>query len=173
MGVLGFGANAGAGADEGATNGNENGIEDEARHGSSGNMSGTTYGDQANGSDEGNGMRSATPMPEDEDSIVPTKRRKSGTFWRRKSSLSLANALDGDATRRTGAQESVDPDQRQAINMGGSGKENKSPYATNGDVAGEEVPIMMVRTPSPPPQLPEFIGAGSGLGVEDLLKQIH
>lgn len=135
-------------------------------------------------------QRPLTPAPEDELQDAP--RRKSGTFWRRKSSLSLGNAF-------LGINGKENQPQNTGLNggspgpMGGNAVEGQNSL-TNGrhgaeeDTAEEDTAMedldtekewpeleepLPPRSYSPPPQLPEFVGGGVGLGGADLFKDIH
>ena len=134
--------------------------------------------------------RSPTPAP---DSEIPTvRKRKSGTFWRRKSSLGMASALDTDGNTLS--------KQNVVTNGATNGAVHGGLNGTNGSLAGVEelqngmhgghetgtinggsgneeplpdLGMVPTRSWSPPPQLPAFIGGGGGLGGEDLFKDIH
>ena len=122
---------------------------------------------------EGANARPGTPVLEDDSSVLP-KTRKSGTFWRRKSSLSLATALDGEKTEwGTGSR-------KPSVEVNGQGTAsdvNGHGIIRTGSEEGEsfgntmEVPIVLRKSPTPPPQLPPFIGGGGGFG--DLFKNIN
>lgn len=133
----------------------------------------------------GEEQRPLTPAPEEE--LQGVQKRKSGTFWRRKSSLSLANAFAG-----TNGKENQP--QNTGLNGGSAGAtgghtiEGRNSMV-NGKHAGEEDVTMEdsdterpaseleeplpPRSYSPPPQLPEFVGGGGGIGGADLFKDIH
>lgn len=129
--------------------------------------------------------RPLTPAPEDEIQSMP--KRKSGTFWRRKSSLNLSNAFAA-----------MNGKENQPQNAGSNGGSNgatgdntngEQNGLTNGKHEGEEDVTMEdldteqslpeseeplpPRSYSPPPQLPMFVGGGGGLGGEDMFKDIH
>ena len=122
--------------------------------------------------------KSPTPRPE---SAYPTvEKRKSGTFWRRRSSMGLAAAFGAN-----GANGSTGGGQNGATN--GNGTMNGGYNATNGhkeditvDEQENEKPLPLSpgsdlekqRSWSPPPQLPAFIGGGGSLGGEELFKDI-
>ena len=123
--------------------------------------------------DEGESARSPTPGPA---SDLPTiTKRQSGTFWRRRSSMGLATAFGANAgtgVAQNGSANGVSVVQNeinghsQDVKLNGiDGQENEKPLP--------ELNLVPSRTYSPPPQLPEFIGAGTGLGGEDLFKDIH
>lgn len=129
--------------------------------------------------DEGEG-RAPTPAP---GSDFPTmKKRKSGTFWRRKSSWGMGTALGEDGTG-AGPNQSIigatSPNTNgghSVINRGrgedvtiNSQEDERSPS----DAELETPRVESIRSASPPPQIPDFIGAGGGLGGEDLFKDIH
>lgn len=133
------------------------------------------YGGTLNGNGNGNGTvlqvepegRSSTPALPGEEPLTPNK-RKSATFWRRKSTQSLADALENQIPGR-GKRPSAGDDVSRAhrdhdVAMGDMDTEKMLPQA-------HEAPI--TRSDSPPPQLPEFVGAGGGLGGEDLFRDIH
>ena len=123
-------------------------------------------------------MRSTTPMPGDE--IQGVKKRKSGTFWKRKSNLSLFNAYhSAEQNGTTGTTKGAN---------GSSGSTKVNGY-TNGETYQDTDVIMggtddhteytnslspsaTKRSVSPPPQLPAFVGGGGGLGlgVDDMFK---
>ncbi len=130
-------------------------------------------------------QRPLTPAPEEE--IQGTQKRKSGTFWRRKSSLTLGatfaamngkenqpqnGGMNGGSTDATGGN----------INAGQNGMTNgkhKGEKDTTMEDADTERSLSEIEEPlpprsySPPPQLPMFVGGGGGLGGEDLFKDIH
>ena len=111
-----------------------------------------------------------------EDSPLPIKKRKSGTFWGRKSSLTLADAMNAekqDWGRKSSTEvrdvvngngtmrgEPTRIDRKLSDRLGRKTSESDSPQSPPPR-----------RSYSPPPQLPEFIGAGGGLGLgEDFFK---
>lgn len=129
--------------------------------------------------------RSMSPTPDDE--IQGAPKRKSGTFWKRKSILNMSNAFAG-----------IDGKENQPQNGGlnggsiganGGNKNEGQNGMANGkhkveeDVSMEDMdtegPLPDIEEPlprrswSPPPQLPVFVGGGGGLGGEDLFKDIH
>lgn len=116
------------------------------------------------GGEEG-GARSSTPMP-DEDAPRIGK-RKSGTFWRR-SSGTLAGVLENEkhgwSKKPSEAEAEVETDswRDEDTNRGGVNFDKPLPDF-----------VEPKKTASPPPQIPEFIGGGEGLGGEDLFKDIH
>jgi hypothetical protein len=123
--------------------------------------------------DEGDSARSPTPGP---GSDLPTiSKRQSGTFWRRRSSMGLATAFganggtgvaqNGSANGGSVARNGINGHSENVKLNGIGGQENEKPLP--------ELNLVPSRTYSPPPQLPEFIGAGTGLGGEDLFKDIH
>lgn len=133
--------------------------------------------------------RPLTPAPEEALQEVP--RRKSGTFWRRKSSLNLSSAFSA-----LNGKDETQP-QNAGLNGGASGGHTNGAQngLTNGKHGGEqeddgdddatmedlntEKSLPEIQEPlsprsySPPPQLPVFVGGGGGLGGEDLFKDIH
>ena len=133
--------------------------------------------------------RPMSPTPEE--NIQPIQKRKSMQIWKRKSSQALSNAF----AAMNGKENQPQP-QNAVVNGGtttavtGSGMNGGAPDGmTNGKHEGEddvtmedrdgehplreseEVPPR--RSWSPPPQLPEFVGGGGGLGGADLFKDIH
>ena len=120
--------------------------------------------------------RSATPMPGEGGSVLGVKKRKSGTFWRRKSNLNLLDQYDdtnGAGSNRTAKTNGHTNGQRNGdedMIMGGT--DDYAGYGNGGTngVAAATNP----RSVSPPPQLPAFIGGGGGLGLEseNLFKDI-
>ena len=130
--------------------------------------------------EEENSDRAPTPAPSGD--FPSMKKRKSGTFWRRKSSLNMATAFDGNeegglnrngsTNGATAGKRSIASD-RRIEEYGVTGHhENRAPLATNGNGTSPMTGITPTRTWSPPPQLPEFVGGGGGLGGEDLFKDI-
>lgn len=131
--------------------------------------------------------RPLTPAPEE--ALQDAPRRKSGTFWRRKSSLNLSGAfaamngkgsqpqnagLNGEASgaHTNGAQNGLTNGKHEAK------REDEDEDATMEDLHTEKsLPEIQEPLPprsySPPPQLPVFVGGGGGLGGEDLFKDIH
>ena len=111
-------------------------------------------------------------------SAYPTmEKRKSDTFWRRRSSMGLAAAFGANGS--TGGQNG---------NGATNGTMNGGHTGTNGhkeditvDEQENEKPLPLSPTSdlekqrswTPPPQLPAFIGGGGSLGGEDLFKDIN
>lgn len=130
----------------------------------------------------------------------PPRSRKSGTFWRRKSSLTLGQTMEaakqGWGGENKNTAEGVRPGTRavsgpaafgSTVNGNGNGSgtanrltgmqrintkqseqqraEDLSPVDT--ETMTPTTTISPVRTYSPPPQLPEFVGGGGGLGLDD------
>ena len=128
--------------------------------------------------------RPLTPAPEDD--LQGVQKRKSGTFWRRKSSLTLDNVFAGTNGKENQPQtagfnngsikatDRMDEGQNGMIN----GKHQGDEDVTVEDV-DEKNPLpefeesFSPRSYSPPPQLPAFVGGGGGLGGEDLFKHIN
>ena len=148
--------------------------------------------------ERGETARSPTPVSGSE---FPTmKKRKSGTFWRRRSSMGLASAF-GDSETGTGAGQNVTANetpngamngrQTGAMNGGDNVPTNKEKNGTNGygarkgggnvtmgeqddeKLSPESTQEPPRRSFSPAPQLPDFVGGGIGLGGEDLFKDIY
>jgi len=134
--------------------------------------------------------RSATPTPIEN---MPTMtKRKSGTFWRRKSSLGLGTALENETPGWSAAQKenSIDIDAAHANGNGNGAKrpvssENEQNYRDGDGVVipgiaqvntekslPESPPLspLVQRSDSPPPQLPEFVGGGGDLGCEEMFR---
>ncbi|KAL6718248.1 hypothetical protein ACLMJK_004336 [Lecanora helva] len=125
-----------------------------------------------------------SPTPNAENDFPTVKKRKSGTFWRRKSSLGMASAMD--PTRASGEAQREHTNgllnsRQSTVNAGHSSRDaqqnhlysNQGANGTNGHSGTEKpLPDMPTRSWSPPPQLPAFIGGGAGLG-EDLFKDIY
>ncbi len=113
--------------------------------------------------------RQETPVPGESSPIV--SKRKSGTFWRRKSSLSLANALDNE---KIGLEKKPveEDDVHGAEYTNGNGDADISMGAMQRKES-KELPPPPPRSISPPPQLPPLIGGGGGLGGADLFKDIQ
>ena len=128
-------------------------------------------------------VRSPTPGPGSDFPLV--QKRKSGTFWRRKSSLSLASGFNGNTeseVRQNGGIVGTTNGIHNAINGGPNGTEREQ-HGMNGDhrdIIMEEADtdkplpalnLSPIRSKSPPPQLPAFVGGGEGFG--DLFKDIN
>lgn len=121
--------------------------------------------------EEGEG-RSPTPGP---GSDFPTmKKRKSGTFWRRKSSATLASTIDANGDTGVGQNsnaigttngEQNGINGRHAEDAVMRGQENETPLS--------EIKMVPTRSWSPPPQIPDFVGGGAGLGADDMFKDIN
>ena len=153
----------------------------------------STYnGSPANGTngvlhEEVEDSRSATPVPGDE--IQGVKKRKSGTFWRRKSSSNLLgeNNAGLSSAPTTNGNGNAHHDANQYGNSSGNGNGNgdvvmggtQDYTGYNDDWKHGENGVAHMRTRtrsiSPPPQIPAFIGGGGGLGLEaeDMFKDIH
>ena len=134
--------------------------------------------------------RPMSPTPEE--NIQPIQKRKSMQIWKRKSSQALSNAFSS-----MNGKENQQPQPQSTVVNGGvtttivtssvmngaqngmtNGKHEGEDDVTTEDAEteqslqeSEEAPPR--RSWSPPPQLPEFIGGGGGLGGEDLFKDIH
>ena len=123
--------------------------------------------------------RPATPALEDTPS--PLTKRKSSTFWRRKSSLTLADTFNAEK-QGWGSKLS-----EGAVNGNGNGNGNGHGYGQPAQVErkvsdrlGRKVSEPQSpqsppprRSYSPPPQLPEFVGGGEGLGLgEDMFRDV-
>lgn len=129
--------------------------------------------------------RPLSPAPEEE--IRGVQKRKSGTFWRRKSSLNLNNAfaaMNGkegqpqDVAVVGGSIGATDGDTDGGRKSMPNGRHKVEEDATVEDLDTEK-PLPELEEPlsprsySPPPQLPAFVGGGGGLGAEDMFKDIH
>ncbi|MCJ1278028.1 hypothetical protein MMC21_005842 [Puttea exsequens] len=123
-------------------------------------------------------------------------RRKSGTFWRR-SSMGLATAFNaggakegaGETTNGTnkftngseaanGSPTAGKPNgvngSHDGVNVPMTGTDKQLPDIPLSPVTNlEEIDFTPTRSYSPPPQLPELVGGGGGLGGEDLFKDIQ
>ena len=119
--------------------------------------------------------RPATPALED--TPPPLKKRKSSTFWRRKSSLTLADTLNAEK-QGWGSKPS-----ESAVNGNGNGHgyggtsqmERKVSDRLGRKSSEPQSPHSPPppRSYSPPPQLPEFVGGGEGLGLgEDFFREV-
>lgn len=132
----------------------------------------------------------------------PPRSRKSGTFWRRKSSLTLGQTMEaakqGWGVENKNGVEGAPPGTRavsgpaafgssangngngngsgtanrlagmQRINTKHSGQQRAEPLSpVETETMSPTTTISPVRTYSPPPQLPEFVGGGGGLGLDD------
>lgn len=127
--------------------------------------------------------RPQAAAPEDE--IQGMQKRKSGTFWRRKSNLSLSGAFTVVNGRETQPQ-NAGSNGTSAGATGGGNTDGGQNGMTIGRHEGEEDATMedldtekplpeplSPRSYSPPPQLPAFVGGGGGLGGEDMFKDIQ
>ena len=118
--------------------------------------------------------RPATPVLV-EDTPTPLKKRQSSSHWRRKSSFTSADSVNGEK-HGWGGQSSTEG--RVAVN--GNGTARKEPMQMERKLSDQVEKMSEPESPqspppmrsrSPPPQIPEFIGAGGGLGLgEDFLK---
>ena len=129
--------------------------------------------------------RPLSPAPEEEIQIMP--KRKSGTFWRRRSNLNLAGAFsaaDGKVNQaQNGGVNGESARATSGVTSGAqhgmtNGKHEAEDDVTMADAdteksASELEELLPPRSFSPPPQLPAFIGGGAGLGAEDMFKDIH
>ena len=126
-----------------------------------------------------------SPMPGPGSDFPTMKKRKSGTFWRRKSSLGMASAMGASGEPEGRPSESMNgvSNGRQSVTNGRhsnvSGQQNgvngsHEESSMNGHPETEKpLPVAPTRSWSPPPQLPAFIGGGGGFGGDDLFKDIH
>jgi len=128
-----------------------------------------------------------SPGPGPGDHFPTVKKRKSGTFWRRRSSMGLATTFGPNSGTGVGMIDMT--------NGATSGNSNTENTALNGDheetaineleyekqlpdvplspVTNLEKELVPQRSYSPPPQIPDFIGGGVGLGGEDMFKDIQ
>ncbi|KAL9130706.1 MAG: hypothetical protein Q9217_001185 [Psora testacea] len=110
--------------------------------------------------------RPTTPIVADE--LSPTNKRKSGTFWRRKSSLTFAETMNAEK-QGSGRKQS-----ESAANDKDTGDDKDEPVQIEKILSETQPPPPPPKSYSPPPQLPEFIGSGGGLGLgEDLFKNLY
>lgn len=125
--------------------------------------------------------RAPTPAP---GSDFPTmKKRKSGTFWRRKSSFGMGTALGDNGYTGAGQTQNVigatSPSMKEGHGVMNRGRgedvtmNGQEHERSPSDAEPEMLSIESFRSASPPPQIPDFIGGGGGLGGEDLFKDIH
>jgi len=124
------------------------------------------------------GAKSPTPRP---GSAYPTvEKRKSGTFWRRRSSMGLAAAFGTNgANGTTGGGQNGNGATNGTMN-GGHNVTNGHKEDITVDEQENEKPLPLSPTSdlekqrswSPPPQLPAFVGGGGSLGGEDLFRDI-
>lgn len=122
-----------------------------------------------------------TPTPGSSNGFLTVSKRKSGTFWRRSSSLGLATAFGANgvtgggqngATNGTngtmnGAHTEMNGHKEDIKDISVDEQENEKPLPLSPTLDLEKQ-----RSWSPPPQLPAFIGGGGSLGAEDLFKDI-
>jgi len=128
-----------------------------------------------------------SPTPASNDDFPTVKKRKSGTFWRRRSSMGLDTAFGPnggsgvgtiDTTNgamngnRHGDHNDLNRDHKE-VAITEQENEKQLPQIPLSPVTNYEEEMLPQRSYSPPPQLPDFIGAGGGLGGEDLFKDIH
>ena len=126
-----------------------------------------------------------SPAPEED--LQRAQRRKSGTFWKRKSSLNLNKAFAGmngkenqpqNAGLNGGTAVAAGDNMSEGQNGMTNGKHEKEEDVPTED-ADTEKSLSEIEEPlprrswSPPPQLPMFVGGGGGLGGEELFKDIH
>ncbi|KAL9639073.1 MAG: hypothetical protein Q9164_001170 [Protoblastenia rupestris] len=109
--------------------------------------------------------RPITPVMGDE--MLPIKKRKSGTFWRRKSSLTLTETVNAEKQGWANKPPEI------AVDEDWNGQDKGEPVEIEGRLSEEQSPPLF-RSYSPPPQLPELVSGGGGLELgEDLFKDIH
>ena len=133
--------------------------------------------------------RPMSPTPEE--NIQPIQKRKSMQIWKRKSSQALSNAfasmngkenqsqpqstvMNGDGTTTIIISSGINGTQNGMTNGKHEGEDDVTTEDAEAEQSlqeSEEAPPR--RSWSPPPQLPEFIGGGGGLGGADLFKDIH
>ena len=130
-------------------------------------------------------QRPMTSAPEEDNPRA--QRRKSGTFWRRKSSLNLNTAFaamngkenqpqNGGLNGGTTAINSDHANEGQNGMLNGNHEKEEETTMEDAETENSLPEIdepLPPRTYSPPPQLPEFVGGGGGLGGEDMFKDIH
>lgn len=143
------------------------------QHGREGEHEGATLSTGVNGNTvvEGGADRSQ----------LNVQKRKSSAFWRRKSSLGLADAFGG-ADGGTGV--GLNGETNGTVNGAQNGMTNGRHFGdedvvlrgmdTEKQLPGIAQPLSPpLRSWSPPPQIPELFGGGGELGGEDLFKDIH
>ncbi|KAG8530160.1 uncharacterized protein KY384_005643 [Bacidia gigantensis] len=134
--------------------------------------------------------RPSTPVFAED--TLPIKKRKSGTFWRRTSSLTLSQTMNAEKQgwgRRksndmnlngngngNGTAASMDPaviteqaekeDQQEASPVRKISTNGRKAIPTRKPSEREPLPAPK-RSYSPPPQIPAFVGGGSGLGMDE------
>lgn len=115
------------------------------------------------------------PTPAPDSDFPAVKKRKSGTFWRRKSSLGLGTSLGENGGTGMGQNSSPNTNGEHSMMDRGRGEDAVINGQGNGEspTSDEMSKIQSTRSASPPPQIPMFVGGGIGLGGEDLFKDIH
>ena len=134
--------------------------------------------------------RPATPGVGDQPLQSGKQRRKSATFWRRKSSLTLGETMNAEKQAWVGGGGDRNPSDvgkmqplqpLQQTNGNGNGHARGTEPATHNlmgrkmskrsepedEMEYQPPPSPVKRSYSPPPQLPEFVGGGGGLGLKD------
>lgn len=110
-------------------------------------------------------MRSSDYEKEEEWNILDEDKLNGlgNSVWGRRGTGAGQN---GATNRAVNGKQNVVNGHSEDIKMGGmGGQEKEKPLP-----ALDQLPT---RSYSPPPQLPEFVGAGVGLGGDDLFKDIH
>ena len=82
------------------------------------------------------------------------------------------NGTNGTTTRTVnGDQGTVNGGKQNGLN--GTHDEDSLMEGVENEKPLPSIDLTRTRTYSPPPQLPDFIGGGGGLGGEDIFKDIH
>lgn len=123
-----------------------------------------------------------TPTPGSASDFPTVGKRKSGTFWKRSSSLGLATAFGANGVTGGGQNGATNGSMNGGhTEMNGHKEDIKDIKDFTVDEQENEKPLPLSPTSdlekqrswSPPPQLPAFIGGGGSLGGEDLFKDIN
>lgn len=123
--------------------------------------------------------RAKTPTPGSGNGFPTVSKRKSGTFWRRSSSLGLATAFGANGVTGGGQNGATNGFMNGGHTEMNGHKEEIKDIAVDEQENEKPLPLSPTldlekqRSWSPPPQLPAFIGGGGSLGGEDLFKDIN
>ena len=120
-----------------------------------------------------------TPTPGSAHGFPTVGKRRSGTFWKRSSSLGLATAFGANGVTGGGQNGATNGSMNGGHTEMNGHKEDIKDISVDEEENEKPLPLSPTsdlekqRSWSPPPQLPAFIGGGGSLGGEELFKDIN